>query len=261
MNVGHLQIVKNEELFWIVKNTQNNKFVKLGQRELKFLLETLNIDDKNEISWENSSLNGELMDVEKNFLIQKFAEWGFTNNDKSEAKCKKRQGSKDWSKIKILQINPERVLKKIPFGVTCLFSGIGLLGILLFSLAKYFVVASNMLEICEAVLSIRFSLANIVIFIILFELSTILHEFGHAFSCMYYGGKITSMGVLLHYLFPALYCDVSDIYLKGKKSGIMCQLGRSLCKFIIWYVSLLELLFYKIFLEDSGKYSAAFLVG
>lgn len=94
MNVGHLQIVKNEELFWIVKNTQNNKFVKLGQRELKFLLETLNIDDKNEISWENSSLNGELMDVEKNFLIQKFAEWGFTNNDKSEAKCKKRQGSK-----------------------------------------------------------------------------------------------------------------------------------------------------------------------
>jgi putative peptide zinc metalloprotease protein len=40
--------------------------------------------------------------------------------------------------------------------------------------------------------------------------ATSLHELGHAATLMHYGGRPARMGVMLFYLLPALFCDVSD---------------------------------------------------
>ncbi|GAA1092570.1 daptide biosynthesis intramembrane metalloprotease [Nocardiopsis metallicus] len=43
-----------------------------------------------------------------------------------------------------------------------------------------------------------------------FLISTSLHEMGHAATLNYYGGRPSRMGVMLFYLTPAFFCDVSD---------------------------------------------------
>lgn len=43
-----------------------------------------------------------------------------------------------------------------------------------------------------------------------FLVSTSLHEVGHAATLSYYGGRPSRMGVMLFYLTPAFFCDVSD---------------------------------------------------
>ncbi|WP_173668288.1 daptide biosynthesis intramembrane metalloprotease [Thermobifida fusca] len=43
-----------------------------------------------------------------------------------------------------------------------------------------------------------------------FLASTSLHELGHGVTLTYYGGRPTRIGVMLFYLAPAFFCDVSD---------------------------------------------------
>ena len=38
------------------------------------------------------------------------------------------------------------------------------------------------------------------------------HELAHAVVCKKYGGEVKSMGLLLFFLIPCFYCDVTDIY-------------------------------------------------
>ena len=40
----------------------------------------------------------------------------------------------------------------------------------------------------------------------------VLHELGHAVTCRHYGGRCHEMGIMLLAFFPALYCDVSDVW-------------------------------------------------
>ncbi|WNI16175.1 daptide biosynthesis intramembrane metalloprotease [Actinacidiphila sp. ITFR-21] len=43
-----------------------------------------------------------------------------------------------------------------------------------------------------------------------FFVSTALHEFGHGLTLSHYGGRPARMGVMLFYLAPAFFCDVTD---------------------------------------------------
>jgi len=44
------------------------------------------------------------------------------------------------------------------------------------------------------------------------------HEFGHGLTCKHFGGEVREIGVLLIYLQPAFYCNVSDAWLFPEKS-------------------------------------------
>lgn len=39
-----------------------------------------------------------------------------------------------------------------------------------------------------------------------------IHEFGHGFTCKYFGGDVHEMGAMLIYLQPAFYCNVNDAW-------------------------------------------------
>jgi putative peptide zinc metalloprotease protein len=45
----------------------------------------------------------------------------------------------------------------------------------------------------------------------------ILHEFGHGLACKHFGGECHSMGAMLLFFAPAMYCDVSDSWLLPNK--------------------------------------------
>lgn len=47
-------------------------------------------------------------------------------------------------------------------------------------------------------------------------ITLVFHEIGHAGACIHSGAKVSKMGLVLFYFTPALYCDVSDVYMLGK---------------------------------------------
>lgn len=57
---------------------------------------------------------------------------------------------------------------------------------------------------------------------LLFFLSTLAHEFGHAGACIRYGAKPSGIGFTLYLIFPALYSDVTEAWkLKSGQRAIV----------------------------------------
>lgn len=75
---------------------------------------------------------------------------------------------------------------------------------------------------------------------------TVLHEFAHGLACKRFGGEVREVGVLMiYYVLPAFYCNVSDIHRFGRKSerlwvifaGIYWQLLVSATGAALWLVA------------------------
>ena len=73
----------------------------------------------------------------------------------------------------------------------------------------------------------------------------ILHEFGHGFSCKYFGGECHEIGVMLLVFSPCMYCDVSDSWLLKNKwkriaiggAGMYVEVVLSAIAIFIWTFS------------------------
>src|SRR5215831_17722103 len=75
---------------------------------------------------------------------------------------------------------------------------------------------------------------------------TALHEFAHGLACKHFGGDVREMGVLLiYYVLPGFYCNVTDIYRIGRKhqrlwvifAGIYWQLVVSTLGGLFWLIA------------------------
>jgi putative peptide zinc metalloprotease protein len=75
---------------------------------------------------------------------------------------------------------------------------------------------------------------------------TALHEFAHGLACKHFGGDVREMGVLvIYYVLPAFYCNVTDIYRMGRKhermwvifAGIYWQLLVSALGGLLWLIA------------------------
>ncbi|HEY6332604.1 MAG TPA: hypothetical protein VI756_24995, partial [Blastocatellia bacterium] len=83
--------------------------------------------------------------------------------------------------------------------------------------------------------------------IIVFTLTiTTLHEMAHGLACKHFGGDVPEVGVLMiYYIVPGFYCNVSDIYRFRKRSqrvwvvmaGIYWQLLVSAFGALLWLVA------------------------
>ncbi|HKV40539.1 MAG TPA: efflux RND transporter periplasmic adaptor subunit, partial [Blastocatellia bacterium] len=89
----------------------------------------------------------------------------------------------------------------------------------------------------------RYGLTTIVIFTL--AIAT-LHEMAHGLACKHFGGHVPEAGVLMiFYVLPAFYCNVTDIYRFGRKSerlwvisaGIYWQLIVSSAGALVWLVA------------------------
>jgi len=75
---------------------------------------------------------------------------------------------------------------------------------------------------------------------------TALHEFAHGLACKHFGGEVREVGVLMiYYVLPAFYCNVTDIYRLGKKherlwvifAGIYWQMLVSSFGALAWMIT------------------------
>jgi multidrug efflux pump subunit AcrA (membrane-fusion protein) len=83
--------------------------------------------------------------------------------------------------------------------------------------------------------------------ILLFTLGILtLHEMAHGLACKHFGGEVREVGLLMiFYVVPAFYCNVSDIYRFGRKrerlwvigAGIYWQLLVSASGAVVWLIA------------------------
>lgn len=73
-----------------------------------------------------------------------------------------------------------------------------------------------------------------------FLLTMVAHEFAHALTCRQFGGQVREMGVMLIYLQPAFYCNVSDAWLIPEKARrIWVALAGPWLDMLLWALATL----------------------
>ena len=96
------------------------------------------------------------------------------------------------------------------------------------------------------------SLWEILVFLILMTATGTLHEIGHGMTLKNFGGEVRQMGLLLFYLTPAFYCDVSDSYLLTKRkerlwvtfAGVYSELVLCSIATFVWFFAVPGTLIY-----------------
>lgn len=83
--------------------------------------------------------------------------------------------------------------------------------------ATYFVVVAATWHELSSAMSSRFSLATftpgtLALLWLTFLAVAMVHEMAHGYTCKYFGGEVHELGVMVLYLQPAMYCNVSDAW-------------------------------------------------
>ncbi len=236
MLCNHLEIVFLDGDMYTIKNTITKKYVKMGKRETKYLFECIETEPA-EFPLEDIL---PLSEAEKQVMHQKFDEWGFLDENKENGTEKR-----DVTRVKLYEFNPDRFLYKIPSAVINLFSKAGASMIAVMTVFAFYLLCTEPDAFFKAAKdSLHFSIWQYAVFYFLMAGTTMLHEIGHAVSCNKNGGKVSSMGIMLFFLIPCFYCDVSDIYMfKNRKksfevavSGIFVNYSMGTIACILYFV-------------------------
>lgn len=218
MNINHLAIhaennVNSSSPWYLVKNTQSGKYVRLGEKEVKYLFTCLNIDPKGELSRVNNA--EDLPFALQTELEGKFTEWGFLEPDQTHSE--KDQRFDDLSRIRLFQFPVDKTVSSAHPILAPLFGRSGIilqiatfLGLIVLFFYNFYVPSPNYPDVSQ----LNFSLQgwDYIVLGFAFFFSMAIHELAHAVACRKFGGQIKSMGIMLFFLFPVVYCDVSDVY-------------------------------------------------
>lgn len=111
--------------------------------------------------------------------------------------------------VQITLARPERPLARLKPLIDVL-AGRGSLAIVAATIAGGFAALLFQLPAVITALSRPQSLGTLAIVMVSTLAATWLHEMGHAATLSHYGGKPSRMGIMLFYLNPVFFCDVSD---------------------------------------------------
>lgn len=68
---------------------------------------------------------------------------------------------------------------------------------------------------------------------LLFVLTLVFHEFGHASACAYYGARPSDIGFALYLVYPAFYSDVTSAWRLSRWQRVAVDLGGTFFQFAI----------------------------
>ena len=217
---------------FIVGNIKTKKYIKLGLKEAKYLFFRAGIRDMepimgSNISMENYDCDKELSRQQQQFLDEKFIEWGLTGAEQK----RKKERFMDFSMIKLVDFNPTPILNHLTAVSTFFFSPMGVVLFFALEFVKYFFFIQDIGEIGQVTFTLRteqIAVMDIVVCVIMLLFSMVIHELAHACMCKKYGGEVSKIGLVLFYLGPCLYCDVSDIYMLQNKKMVRNVAGAGL---------------------------------
>ncbi len=113
-------------------------------------------------------------------------------------------------------VNPDRFLTRTYRYVAWFFSPFCVfLGFALFLLALYVVVANRDHVSGRAISLFNTGLDPLTVFLMWLTIliSTIIHELGHGYAVVHFGGRVEKMGFMAMIVMPAMFCDTSDSHL------------------------------------------------
>ena len=139
-------------------------------------------------------------------------------------------------------LDPDKFLEKTLFFVRPLFSPVGLilwLAIVSFALVQ---VGIHWRELTSNVADRVLSLQNLFVLGLIYPVTRIFHEFGHAYAVKRWGGEVHEMGLMLVTFMPLPYMDASSSSAFESKwrrivvsaAGIMADLLLASLGMIVW---------------------------
>ena len=139
-------------------------------------------------------------------------------------------------------LDPDRFLEKTLFLVRPIFSRIGFLLWLAFILFAFVQVGMHWRELTTNLADRVLSVQNLFVLGLIYPLTRVLHEFGHAYAVKRWGGEVHEMGLMLVAFVPLPYMDASaSSAFENKKrrmtvsaAGIMADLFLAACGMMIW---------------------------
>jgi putative peptide zinc metalloprotease protein len=229
MTVEYLEINEISKDSYIVSNRLSNKFVKLGLREVNYLL---SLQKQEELKMEELVLEP-LTEEQKDFLYQKFSEWGFLSKEAVKQ-------PRDFSNFNLVSFSSTKfmngILKSMGLFISPWVVGLCFLSILY---ALYAVIFEHKI-LLSGLTKLHLGWDLILYMVIINFFIAVVHEMSHAAACYKYSGRAGRMGIKLFYLLPAYFCDVSNIYTTGsRKKSLYVSAAGLISNVILGNLSLL----------------------
>lgn len=160
---------------------------------------------------------------------------------RKESRSKGRLASAMFLQIPL--INPDRFLTRTIKHVRPLCGRRALLGWCLLMLAALVTLLGSWSEFIEPVADI-FSSGNLPLLWGTLILLKLVHEFGHAYACKYFGGHVPEMGIYLILFTPCAFVDTTSAWGFHKKSqrlavcmgGMYVELAVAALALLLWSV-------------------------
>jgi len=155
-----------------------------------------------------------------------------------------------WSNVLAVRfrgVDPQPLLAWLVPRCRWCFSRAFLLLMLLFALAAAVVAAIQVpsLPAIRAEARAFFYPGNLIWLIVVLAATKVLHELGHAVTCVSFGGQCRELGLMLLVFTPCLYCDVSDAWTFPNKwrriavsaAGILVEILLASLAALLWCCS------------------------
>jgi len=159
--------------------------------------------------------------------------------------------------VQFTLFNPARLLEAMRPGVAAVMRPAGAIAallLLLFGLIGVFIAGPGMWRLLSTPLPLE---AYVYVVVAMF-VSTLLHELGHGMALTYFGGTPRRIGIMLFYLSPAFFCDVTDGWrLTSGKQRMMVALAGPLVHVFLGSIAMAA----QVLLPESSVKDAAVLYG
>jgi len=234
------------ETYYVIKDPRTKRFFRVKEFEY-FIIQNLNGENTKEKIREifearfKIKLKPEVLDkFILNLKNSHFLETEITRREISKVSYQTEKDKNLLKKIlfiKIKAFDPDKfltgLLKKTKFFYTKKFLYLSLLAIFL----ALIVTVSNWGDLGYSLKRLYHPSTIIKVWVALF-LMGFFHEIGHALTCKYYGGEVREMGLLLIYLQPAFYTNVSDAWMfPEKKKKLLVSLAGPFVQLFLWAVA------------------------
>ena len=86
-------------------------------------------------------------------------------------------------------------------------------------------------------------IAHSLLLILIILFTTVIHELAHAIACIHFGGRVNKIGIMIMYLMPTFYCDVSASWSFQSKTqriivasaGLIAHAAQGGILFLLWH--------------------------
>jgi multidrug resistance efflux pump len=155
-----------------------------------------------------------------------------------KARKRKRTVIQNLFSIKIHAFNPDRLLADLERRFRfCFTSGFAVLALTV-ALVAAVIGILNWESLFLSIGSIINAYSIPLIVIVVFAITTI-HEFAHGVALKHFGGKVNEMGLMILYLIPAFYCNVTDAWMLGKRQRIWVSLAGSYIQIFLFALAII----------------------